>query len=197
MRNLLGEYVRRAREAKGLSRGELPKLMGYRNLQKGARRLYKVETGEIPDGLFLDKLISALDLDRERVYEYIETMEAETEAEFQAWLDHPVPMKLILRYAPCAYFERALPEHVTSEESAIQYACEVAREKGVLACLVLNRRWSVWISQKGEVYLRSEASRRDPNMPYVQVKGDKRKAVISRSDDGPGLKPAVVEEFDG
>jgi hypothetical protein len=38
-------------------------------------------------------------------------------------------------------------------------------------CLVLSRRWSLWINADGQVEARTEARPGQPNMPFMQVQG--------------------------
>ena len=155
MRSHLGDYVRRQREKQGLNRGQLAKAAGYRNTAKGIRRILDLET----TGVCVEKMwkgicrmlqLAAEDVDRVRELDW---------QDYQAWLDKPIEMQLVLRWMACAY--------TTVAEA---YACEVARERKRKVCLVVSRRLSIWVNEEGCVYSRSTPSRGRPNQPYMQVK---------------------------
>jgi len=174
MANELGNYVRESREAKGLTRGEAVKKMGYKNIAKGANRLVAVERGEIPDEEFLRKIVNALELDIEKVNGCIKTVEDRREAEYQKWLDEPVPMELHLRLIPGVVGSKPVPSGL-SEQKAIDWACAEAKRLRSRCCLALDRRRSVWISRDGDIVEETYARRGTSNIPYMTLKGSGKK----------------------
>ena len=173
MKNLFGQYVKDSMKRKGLTRGQLAAVMGYKNIDKGCRRLLEVETGEFPDEIFLEKLIDALELDPEKAWGYLLAMENEAEIEFAKWQKNPVPMRIIVENVSgtwmgamiAAVHDRIkIPVHVVSEEEATDYACHVARDKGLALRLILNRRWSLLINKDGKVISRSETTKKMPEL---------------------------------
>jgi transcriptional regulator with XRE-family HTH domain len=180
MRNELGDYVRSVREAKGLSRGEAVRLMGYRNVAKGANRLVAVERGEIPDEELMKKIVRALELDPEKVYECIRTMEERREDERQRWLDEPAPVQLYMRVIPGVVLSKILGLDVP-EETAIKEACAEAKRLHCQCMLALDRRKSVWIDGDGNVTGRKDEQRGEFSRPYMTLKGGRKKFVLRLS----------------
>ncbi len=127
MYNNLARYVKQERTRRGWNRAELARRMGYQNVSKGINRILNLEReGMVPPEV-LNKMISALDLDEEKVKRLLERDREEYEAAYEAWLDKPVKMHLIMRLMPAVFAHKSLPEHVTSEEEALAYACEQAK----------------------------------------------------------------------
>ncbi|MCK4600869.1 MAG: hypothetical protein KAU28_00285, partial [Phycisphaerae bacterium] len=71
---------------------------------------------------------------------------------------------------PAVYLNVCLPAGVSSDEAKAEaYACKVAEARKLKACLVVSRRLSIWINEKGEVYSRTAPSPGSPNCPYMQL----------------------------
>ncbi|RQD73442.1 MAG: hypothetical protein D5R97_09355, partial [Candidatus Syntrophonatronum acetioxidans] len=67
----LGRYVKKERLKKGLNSSELAHFMGYKNINRGMRRILSLEReGEVHPEV-LKKLIEALNLSQEKVDEQI------------------------------------------------------------------------------------------------------------------------------
>ena len=168
MRSHLGDYVRRQREKSGIARGQLARLLGYKNIGKGARRVLDLEAQGICEAKLWEKVQDVLGLSPAEV----EQATAMDWAEYQAWLDEPVPMELVVRLIPAVYLQVKLPPDVVNGPvKAEAFACQVAKDKKRKACLAVSRRLSIWINEKGEVTSRSGPSRGRPNRPYMQVGG--------------------------
>jgi len=179
MKSELGDYVRSVREAKGLSRGEVVRLMGYRNVAKGANRLVAIERGEIPDGELLKKIVRALELDPEKVDQCIRAVEERREEERQRWLDQPAPVQLFIK-VPGAVLSKTLPSDLPEEE-AVKQACAEAKRLHCQCMLTLDRRRSVWIDKDGNVTGRKHEKRGETMRPYMILKGSKKKFVFNLS----------------
>jgi hypothetical protein len=59
-------------------------------------------------------------------------------------------MFLAVRLMAAIYVRKGLPAEVTSKEDAEAWACTFARHYRCRVCLVLSRRWSVWIDATGK-----------------------------------------------
>ena len=170
MRSHLGKYVRCQRERQGLNRGQLARSLGYRNIAKGIRRIQDLEIQGACEARLWEKIQHILCLNSDE----IERTAKEDWADYQAWLDEPVPMELVVRLIPAVYLNVRLPEEASSDEAKAEaYACGIARERNRKACLVVSRRLSIWIDKKGDVTSRSRPSLGRANRPYSQV-GSKR-----------------------
>jgi len=166
----MADYCRTQRQARTLSLRRLAALLGYRNLNKGMRRLRRLEQDGVAPLDLLRKLVQALDLDEALIRHLAAQDEQERLCDWQAWADTPVPLRLLLRLAPAVYAAEPVPPEVT-QEHAEAWACTVAATRRVPACLVVSRRHSVWIDAQGRVTGRTEARPGVSHTPYLQVGG--------------------------
>ena len=166
MTSELGDLVCRKRLALGLTLQELAQMVGYRNRNKGARRLERLESEGDGEADLVARVAGALGLDAAEVAERQARDEATREAAFQEWLSVPQPMELYAHVVSVT-FVVPLPEGLT-EEQAIAYAREAQKRLRLRMCLVLDRRRSLWISPEGKSYL-VMTTRRDRNFPYTTV----------------------------
>jgi hypothetical protein len=166
----LGRYVEQRRAALGHRRVDLARSLGYRNEARGCRRIKDLEEKGQCDEILWQKVSAALQLNEDEVRQ---ALNRDWEA-YQAWLDEPVPMQVILRLMPAIYAPVPLPPEAANDPAKAEaFACEVARTRKMSVCLAVSRRLSVWISEHGEVSSRTEARDGMPNAPYTQI-GAKR-----------------------
>ena len=167
----LGAFISTERKRRGLTLGQLARLVGYRNLNRGARRIACLErTGTTTPDLLVN-VVEALDLDWTTVERLADEDRQERLRAWEAWVNEPVSMFLVVRLMAAVYARRGLPAEVTTPEKAEAWACTFARQHRCRVCLVLSRRWSVWIDALGQVEARTEAKPGEPNIPLMQVKG--------------------------
>lgn len=170
MESKLGEFIRAERCKRGLSLGAMTRLVGYRNVSKGARRIIALEqTGTAKPDLLVH-VAEALDLDWIVVEQMMEDDHLERLREWERWVSEPVPMCLVIRLMAAVYTRKVLPADITALE-AEALACKFAREHRLRVCLVLSRRQSVWIDTYGEIEAKTEAKPDSPNAPFMEVKG--------------------------
>jgi hypothetical protein len=171
MMSKLGDFLRAERFKQGLSLGQLARLVGYRNLNKGARRILALErtgTGKVD---LVVNVAETLNLDWMAVERLAEDERRERLLAWEAWVSQPVSIQLVVRMMAAVYARKVPPAEVTTPVEAEAWACEFARQHGCRVCLVVSRRLSVWIDADGQVEARTEAKFGEPNMPFVQVKG--------------------------
>ena len=167
----LGVFIRAERLRDGLTLGQLARLVGYRNLSKGARRLACLEHTGTAMPVLLVNVAEALALDWTTVERLAEEDRQERLREWERWVSEPVPMYLVVRLMAAIYVRKGLPAEVTTPEQAEAWACGFAHRHRCRVCLVLSRRWSVWIDADGQIQARTEARPGEPNMPFMQVQG--------------------------
>jgi hypothetical protein len=167
----LGAVIQGRRLRRGLTLGQLARLVGYRNLSKGARRLACLEhTGTSTPDLLVN-VAEALDMDRATVERLADEDRQERLREWESWVSAPTAMHLVVRLMAAVYATSELPTEVTTQEQAETWACTFARQHRFRVCLVLSRRWSVWIDALGHVEARTEATPGEPNVPFMRVRG--------------------------
>ena len=160
----LSDHFRKKRQALRLSIAQLARQAGYRNINKGVRRVQEFEMGGDAHEEFLGKLAVALDVDDATMSDLIE----QDRQAHERWLDEPVEPSLVARVMAAFYSSLSIPPDIASQQDACeQYASAKAKELGLRVCLVWNRRLSVYFDRNGEVEGRHQEA------PYMSVKGRK------------------------
>jgi hypothetical protein len=167
----LGSFIRSERVGRGLTLGQLARLVGYRNLNKGARRIACLEQTGMATSDLLVNVAEALDLDWTTVERLADEDRQKRLREWERWASEPVPMYLVIRLMAAVYARQTLPSEIETAVEAEAWACDIARRRRCRVCLVLSRRWSVWIDADGQVEAKTEARPGEPNLPSMQVQG--------------------------
>lgn len=170
MTTKMAGYIKQERIKKGLNYAELSRKMGYKNLNKGMRRVIDLEREGIVHSEVLEKVVDALNLDREYVNALIKKDRQEQEEEFEKWLSEPIRPYYILRIIPTIYQSYDIPINFPTEEQIINYVAEIAKEKQKQALLCLSRRENVSINEKGEVTGKFKTTMDNVNYPYTRIK---------------------------
>jgi hypothetical protein len=93
----LGASIRAERKRQGVTLGQLARLVGYRNLAKGTRRLSCLEQTGMARADLLANVVDALSLDWTLVERLAEEDRREGLREWEAWVNEPLPMYLVVR----------------------------------------------------------------------------------------------------
>ena len=171
MASHLGNHIRTARTARGWTPQVLAQKIGYRNQNKGARRVLALEQTGLDKIGILPNVINTLNLDRAKIADLIDQDKAQRLEAFERWVKKPIRPYLVVRWFPAFYTDIFLPKTIKSHVDAEAYASDFAVEKRVFVCLVWSRRYSTWINEKGEMYDRTEATAEGVNEPLMTVKG--------------------------
>jgi len=86
----LSRFIKEEREKQGLNYAEVSKMMGYKNINKGMRRIIDLEREGVVHPEVLEKIISALDLDQDYIDALVLKDRQEYEEEFEKWLSEPI-----------------------------------------------------------------------------------------------------------
>ena len=166
----LAKHFKARRLEMELTVGQLAKLICYKNISKGSRRIHSFEREGRIDELLLVKLAVALDVSHATTEELIAKDRAEYLTWWEQWVNEPVPMELVARLMSAIYSTQMMPPDLTTPEQAEAYACKIARERRQKMCLVVSRRLSIWIGMDGKVEARSEAKPfTEPDVPYMRI----------------------------
>jgi hypothetical protein len=170
----VGKLVRLSRELLGLRRQDVLQRLGYKNMAKGHRRLQHLETDGQVAPQFLARVQALLNIDTDELRQASQTDDARRQADWNAWADQPVPIRLVVKWFPGLYLDTPLPENAQNDETlAMDYARQFAKDKGVSVCLVLSRRDSAWITAAGELLHKHRTSGMpgEPPKPFTSVRG--------------------------
>jgi len=182
--NYLGGYFHEQRIRQSLSLGQLARLVGYRNVAKGANKICRFERGGIVTDNLLAALADALGIDYPTVDRLIEHDRQEHLRAWEAWVNQPVSMQLVVRYMAAVYGKVKMPADITTHEQAEAFACAYAREHKRQVCLAVSRRLSNWIDKEGVVYARTEAKPDSPNTPFMRLRGSGRAFLFGFGEGG-------------
>lgn len=169
----LGDYFRCQCKCRLLTRRQVAQMVGYRNINKGIRRLLIFEKTGIIRPELLAKVVDAIGMNREMVEVFAEDDRQDRLRVWEKWVNEAVPMRLVVRLMAAVYCQKTVPLEIRTPEEAEKWSCDWAGKHRKQVCLVLSRRWSIWIDACGSVTARTEAKPDEPNEPFMQV-GNRR-----------------------
>src|SRR3954454_21930950 len=102
----IGDFFRGRRQEMGVTTGELARSVGYRNLNKGKKRLQTFEGGGKVAPDLLDKLATALEVSPDEVRRLAD----EDYREWLRWANELVRSYVVLRFMACVYQRIELPD---------------------------------------------------------------------------------------
>lgn len=184
--NYIGELIAEERVRRGWRFGDLARACDTtttRQTSRTAQRLVLFEREGVRDRALLQKVVVALDLDPVIVNELLRRQNEEELAEWNAWADEPVPMKLHVRPFAGFWYGHPLPDDIQGDElGAAQYArrMTVGRED-MRVVLALSRRRSITFA-RGEIVGTTEATPNITMTPHVNVGG--KRVVFEATHQG-------------
>jgi len=180
----LSRFFRNRRAELGLKPGDVARRMGYTSVVGGANKVVVFEQkGYIRSQIF-PKLVAALGIDQETVTRLIEQDQREYIQAWWEWSAQPIDWVVHRRDVPFFVPPWAVPEDITTEADAEAWAVQFAVEHHAPVVLYLSRRVSVWINKEGRVESHHEASPGEEPLPYMQLKGGRRKFHIVAGPQG-------------
>ena len=206
MQSALARHFATIRRRRGIRLGELARMIGYKNVSKGASQIDKFEKwNEIHETLLM-KLADALGIDGQTVARLIQEDRHRYVKEWTQWADSRVRPSLIFGHVGGFCWGETLPEG-TTREAAEEYAADIAKEKDRPILLVFSRRLSIDFDREGNRVSVNEAQPGDINVPYLRF--GRRKAMFNfaagtmkvlNEPQKPGPEPhreEVVTDFGG
>jgi transcriptional regulator with XRE-family HTH domain len=163
----LGALFKSVRTGQGRTLQSLAAAIGYANFNKGARRIERLEREGVESAEFVERLASALGIDREQVANLGERDNARRRAEFEEWVRMPQRHMELHRFLAGITLRAFLPEGL-SEDEAIAHAKTVQKAEGLRMCLMLDRRRSLWFTSDGATY-ETEATPERPDFPFTTL----------------------------
>ena len=170
MATKLARFIKQERIKQGLNYAELSRSMGYKNLNRGMRRIIDLEREGKVYSEILRKIISTLELDKDIVNKLISIDREAYEAEYERWLNEPVKMSYTIKVMPTIYLSYDLPSNITSEDEAVRFVAGIAKEQHNKCWVILSRKEKVYITEAGEVRGKIETKYGDEDYPYVRVR---------------------------
>jgi len=170
MTTKLAGYIKKERLKQGLNYAEVSQMMGYKNLNKGMRRIIDLVREGVVDPEVLDRIIDALDLDQDYIDALVLKDREEYEEKFEKWLSEPIEPYYTLRMMPCIYLSYDLPGNLSTENEAEEYVAKIAKEKQVKAWVNLSRREKIYITEKGEIRGKIKTTIENVSYPYTRIK---------------------------
>jgi hypothetical protein len=166
VQNNLATLIESKRKQQQLSTIQLAVRLGYKNINKGCRRIEDLEKQGISSRAFLEAVSRELKIAPELVQEATSKDDENKQKRFEEWAAQPQPLRLFAK-GPIPV-QIPLPAGCVSECEAIIFAREFAQRRGIKVCLVLDRRQSLWIDPTGTTH-QTEASPEKPNIPSFRA----------------------------
>jgi len=170
VKSYLGSYLKGERLKQKLNTAQLAEKIGYRNINKGMRRILDLEREGEAHCEVLEKIIDALELDRTYIDQLIQEDKEQQRREFEEWVNTPIDWHLIIRWMPAVYGEREIPGNIKTEEEAIEYAKSVAGKLKLMVWLVLSRKENLRIDADGSIKSRNEVTLDSSWLPATVVR---------------------------
>jgi transcriptional regulator with XRE-family HTH domain len=180
----LSKFFHSLRLTKGLSLGQLARLIGYRNISKGANRIRAFENSGAAHPELFAKLAAALEIDQAT----IDQLANEDRRDWNEWANEPIKPSLVIRLMAAIYVTRNLPTEIQNAKEAIAWAAEVAKDDRKRCCLVLSRRISFWFAADGTVEQVTEAVPGEINTPAMFLGSKTRPCLFKEVEQGIALK---------
>jgi hypothetical protein len=176
MKSHLAEYFSTVRRNKGIGLAQLAKMIGYKNVSKGSRRIDQFERWSVIHEDLLRKLAAALDIDNQTVARLIEQDRQRYVREWNEWVNTPIRPTIVLGHIGGIGWTEPLPEGIT-REAAEEYTATVAKEKNKPILLVMSRRLSIQFDRNGNRTSVNETKPGEVNVPYLVF--GRRKAIFN------------------
>lgn len=173
--NYIGELIAEERGRRGWRFGDLARACGAttaRQTSQIAQRLVLFERESVRDRALLQRVVVALDLDPVIVNELLRRHHEEELAEWNAWADEPVPMKLHVRAFAGFWYSQPLPVEIEDDElRAIDHARRMtAGREELRVVLAVSRRRSMTFA-RGQLVGTMEATPDERVTPHVEIAG--------------------------
>jgi hypothetical protein len=166
MRNHLSILIGSERSRANLHKKELIERLGYKNKTKGLRRLEALERDGTGPLEFFHAVVRELSISQEKLQE---AQRKDTEEEARAVEEsaaQPQPIQFIVK-GPIPV-QMVLPPTCNTEKLAIQHVQSYVEARKIKACLVLDRRRSLWFEPGGIMFQTTATSTR-PNLPSIEI----------------------------
>lgn len=141
-------FLEQRRKSLQLTHKQLAQMLGYKNTNKGIRRIIAIEAGQM-DNTLVPKIMKVLDVSE---VERRKCLLGEQLFKKQELKKLPTfEPKLIWRAMACIYIPQILPKYLTSKASMIVYSKDFARTRNAHCRLELDYDYRYYISKIGEI----------------------------------------------
>jgi hypothetical protein len=153
--------------AKGLTTGQLARLVGYKNIGKGVNRINEFEeSGDLHRDLLV-KLVEALEIDQPTLERLLDA----DYKEWDRWASQPITPRLVLRAMACVYPHLHIPDRINTLDELKRYATAVARKYRKTVALVASRKQTFIFDGQGRIERIIEASPFRSLEPCMRIGG--------------------------
>ena len=142
----LSEHFKKRRLEKGLSEKDLAKVVGYKNLFRGMRRIRTFEATGHAHAELVVNMAKALDVDQATVAR----LAYEDYKDWFKTVNQPAEPYLLRQMLFGGGMMR-IPEHRRSAQAAQKCASDFAKRHKIEVCLVLSQRIRVWFASDGSL----------------------------------------------
>ena len=167
----LADLIICVREGHRISRGQLAKLMGYRNLSKGSRRIESFERGQYFDYDLIALMANALHVPRDKCELAWFTDWCALQRQWTKWIDEPITQQVIISLGDMGYQRLVLRRLIPTLRPAEQYASRIARRSQQSTWLIFSRRVVSELDHRGRLIRRIESLPSKMGEAFVEFGG--------------------------
>lgn len=151
---VFGRFLQQKRKELQITPAKLARMLGYKNVAKGIRRIADIESGNMNDALVsaMMTLFKVSEQDRQSCLLAEDLVIKRQIRELPTFKP-----KLLWRALSCIHLSEPIPNYLESKSAKISYAQNFAKEKNSHCRLELNYNLRYYISPDGEI---SKADRR-------------------------------------
>ncbi|MFO7735355.1 MAG: hypothetical protein R6W70_03955, partial [bacterium] len=133
-----------------LSQKQVAHALGYRNVNKGIRRIQHMESGVITESLVIP-ICNLLDIPPAARDDFLR-QDCRREMRRRKELP-PFKPRLIRRVFAACYIRVALPDRLTTESARIRFSSRFAADRQNSCCLMTDYNLRYWFTPTGEYHI--------------------------------------------
>ena len=130
------DYIIRIRKSKRISYGYIGRALGYKNINKIANKIAKMEHfGLAESGLskeMFHRILDAIGIDRDELQKMVDLDNRMIHDKFEEEAAKPFDMFMIVLYMAAFYVKINLPKEIKSAKEGLEYAKKFSRENNNL-----------------------------------------------------------------
>jgi len=177
----LGQLIREARFSRGLTLGEIARLLGAttpKRISKVAAEIFACEqTGSPPRPELLSRVIDVLGIEPVTVKEIVDDQQRRDREQWELWASEVVRPYALRKLMATIWIRSEIPDALLEDRVAlIRFASELT--EGKFVALKLSRRETLWFDPDGNLHASEVAEFERPSRPQVRIGNDQAESLF-------------------
>lgn len=145
---VFGRFLEQTRKSQRIPQAQLAQKLGYKNINKGVRRVADIESGNIDETL-INSIMQILAVSQEERQRCALAEQLNNKRLIKSL--PPFEAKLFWRTVGCLYAVEPVPEYLQTKTAQINFARQFAKERHRHCRLELDYDLRYWISPDGNI----------------------------------------------